>query len=59
MTTHQYRVYGYRYKHKDWPSWAMVEKLPDWLVRFREQEGKRADRFWNVQRMYYRLPGTR
>ena len=58
MTKHQYRVYGYRYRHVNWPSWAMVERLPVWLEEYRKHSPKLANKWWEVQRMYYRLQET-
>ena len=33
----------------------MVERLPAWLESFRKQDRKIADRWWEVERLYYLL----
>ena len=53
----QYRVFGYRYRHIGWVGgWSMVQKLPEWLEKYRKREPKKAKKWWVVERLYYRLP---
>lgn len=51
--TREYYVCGWRYRHVDWPAWALVNDLPPWLTSFIKRESKRAKRYWIVERLYH------
>jgi len=52
---HQYRVSGFRFRHKKWEYWAYVAYLSPWLDKFRKRDLKKANRYWEVERLYHRL----
>lgn len=56
MSKYQYRVSGFRYRHKRWEHWAYVVCLPLWLDKFRKRNLDQANRSWEVERLYHRLP---
>ncbi len=55
MSKYQYRVSGFRFRHKTSEGWHYVRCLPLWLYEFRKREPKKANRYWEVERLYHRL----